>query len=196
MPCAEGRGNNASDDCDTRIVLLKHDAWGLPWPFLKLQGPTFAFTDVDRSFAGHGIMLSNLFAQAMGLMLPRCPESQAKSSLEGKLDCMSLNGYSYTARENVDLNRYPEHSVSMSVSCCQPTPCVTASHMQETVIAACQAWFCLAWFCLSCFAGCQAWCIYASIVPDVLFGHCLRCMLVIPDMVACGFSPGRSVNVR
>ncbi|KAA6417573.1 MAG: hypothetical protein FRX49_12448 [Trebouxia sp. A1-2] len=44
--------------------------------------------------------------QAMGLMLPRCPEnaSQAKSSLEGKLDCMSLNGYSYTARENVDLN--------------------------------------------------------------------------------------------
>ncbi len=41
-------------------------------------------------------------------MLPRCPDnaSQAKSSLEGKLDCMSLNGYSYTARENVDLNRY------------------------------------------------------------------------------------------
>lgn len=42
--------------------------------------------------------------QAMRLMLPRCPESQAKSGLEGKLDCMSLNGYSHTARENVDLN--------------------------------------------------------------------------------------------
>ena len=46
--------------------------------------------------------------QAMRLMLPRsgdCPESQAKSSLEGKLNCMSLNGYGSTARENVDLNR-------------------------------------------------------------------------------------------
>ena len=47
--------------------------------------------------------------QAMGLMLPRsgdCPENRAKSSLEGKLDCMSLNGYGTCARENVDLNRY------------------------------------------------------------------------------------------
>ena len=46
--------------------------------------------------------------QAMNLMLPPsgdCPESQGKSSLEGKLDCMSLNGYGSTARENVDLNR-------------------------------------------------------------------------------------------
>ena len=48
--------------------------------------------------------------QAMGLMLPRqpdCPDrkSQAKSTLEGKLDCMSLNGYGNTARDNVDLNR-------------------------------------------------------------------------------------------
>lgn len=49
--------------------------------------------------------------QAMGLMLPRsgdCPEGQAKSTLEGKLDCMSLNGYGSTARENVDLNRCAE----------------------------------------------------------------------------------------
>ena len=41
-------------------------------------------------------------------MLPRsgdCPENRAKSSLEGKLDCMSLNGYGTCARENVDLNR-------------------------------------------------------------------------------------------
>lgn len=55
--------------------------------------------------------------QAMGLMLPRCPDntSQAKSSLEGKLDCMSLNGYSYTARENVDLNRY--HAASALWAC-------------------------------------------------------------------------------
>lgn len=42
-------------------------------------------------------------------MLPQLgdsPESQAKSSLEGKLDCMGLNGYGTTARENVELNRY------------------------------------------------------------------------------------------
>ena len=48
--------------------------------------------------------------QAMTLMLPRqpdCPDrkSEAKSTLEGKLDCMSLNGYGSTARDNVDLNR-------------------------------------------------------------------------------------------
>ena len=39
-------------------------------------------------------------------MLPRCPDSTAKSTLEGRLDCMSLHGYDSVARENVDLNRY------------------------------------------------------------------------------------------
>ena len=43
--------------------------------------------------------------QAMGLMLPRSPDSADKSGLQGKLDSMSLNGYGSTARENVDLNR-------------------------------------------------------------------------------------------
>ena len=64
----------------------------------------------------------------MGLMLPRCPDnaSQAKSSLEGKLDCMSLNGYSYTARENVDLNRYYAAS---AVWVCWSRHC-TACHQQ------------------------------------------------------------------
>lgn len=41
-------------------------------------------------------------------MLPQSgdsPESQAELSLEGKLDCMSLNGYGTTARANVELNR-------------------------------------------------------------------------------------------
>lgn len=43
-------------------------------------------------------------------MLPQqsgdSPENQAESSLEGKLDCMGLDGYGTTARENVELNRY------------------------------------------------------------------------------------------
>ena len=61
-------------------------------------------------------------------MLPRCPDnaSQAKSSLEGKLDCMSLNGYSYTARENVDLNRY---CAASAVWACWSRHCATC-HQQ------------------------------------------------------------------
>lgn len=56
------------------------------------------------------VKLAWLDMQAMTLMLPRqpdCPDrkSEAKSTLEGKLDCMSLNGYGSTARDNVDLNR-------------------------------------------------------------------------------------------
>ena len=50
------------------------------------------------------------------MMLPRqpdCPDQvnkgEAKSSLEGKLDCMSLSGYGSVAKDNVDLNRYQMH---------------------------------------------------------------------------------------
>lgn len=79
--------------------------------------------------------------QAMGLMLPRsgdCPEGQAKSSLEGKLDCMSLNGYGSTARENVDLNRCAELALSavQSSTVSQHASGPPAQHLLSTYVQA------------------------------------------------------------
>ena len=70
----------------------------------------------DGALLLRALPIMPVLLQAMGLMLPRCQDStnQAKSSLEGKLDCMSLNGYGYTARENVDLNRYVACHLSVS----------------------------------------------------------------------------------
>ena len=47
------------------------------------------------------------FVQAMALMLPReanmC-NGENMAGLESKLNCMSIAGYHWTARNNVDLN--------------------------------------------------------------------------------------------
>ena len=40
----------------------------------------------------------------MALMLPPPGSASAECDIEGKMACMSVNGYSYCARKNVDLD--------------------------------------------------------------------------------------------
>ena len=78
------------------------------------------------------------------MMLPRqpdCPDQvnrgEAKSSLEGKLDCMSLSGYGSVAKDNVDLNRYQMHSCQHLARWPAELPAVT--HMPCSVVVQSQA---------------------------------------------------------